>query len=154
MEGTMGGVAAYVADLSTSTQPSQGINPQTNTYMYVRTLPADSDIAALSPTWDNVYQRVLADWNAMAPCMDNWLMLNDPTQIKRFATIIKRLTDPANFESYYFMPVTRDMSSGKRALLYKFLDSPGDGKPPGQASAAQPLGTAGMSRAMRRPKMS
>ena len=58
----------------------------------------------------------------MAPCMDNWLKLDDPVQVKAYAHVLKRLTDPANFEAYRFMPVTRDMSPGARTLLYKFLD--------------------------------
>lgn len=59
----------------------------------------------------------------MAPCMDNWLRLDDPAQIKAYARILKRLTDPAAIESLRFMPVTRDMSAGQRTLLYKFLDA-------------------------------
>jgi hypothetical protein len=80
-------------------------------------------IVQLPPTWENVYVNVLANWNAMARCMDNWSKLDDPDQVKAYAAILKRLTDPANFEGFLFMPVTRDMSSGERALLYNFLDS-------------------------------
>ena len=52
--------------------------------MYVRTLPADEATAKLAPTWDNVYTGVLANWNAMAPCMDNWLRLDKPAQVKAY----------------------------------------------------------------------
>ena len=55
--------------------------------------------------------------------MDNWLRLDDPSQVMAYADIIKALTDPSRFESFLFMPVTRDMTIGQRALLYKFLDS-------------------------------
>jgi hypothetical protein len=71
-----------------------------------------------------VFANVLANWNAMAPCMDNWLDLADPDQVKAFGASLKRHTDPANFESYVYMPVTRDMTVGQRALLYAFLDAP------------------------------
>ncbi|MGC1497447.1 MAG: hypothetical protein WA790_16715 [Sulfitobacter sp.] len=98
---------------------------QLYTYMYLRVLPADADIAALPATWDNVHNHVLANWEAMAPCMDNWLPLGDEAKVRAFAPIIKKLTDPANFEDFRFMPVTRDMTPGQRTLLYKFLD--GDG---------------------------
>jgi hypothetical protein len=104
--------------------PGGGINPQLNTYIYIRIRPADDALATVPPTWDNVYALVLANWNAMAPCMDNWLQLNDPAQVKAHAAAIKRLTDPAAFESYRSMPVTRDMSIGERTLLYKFLETP------------------------------
>jgi hypothetical protein len=97
------------------------INTQTTSYVYVRTRPADDNIAQLEPTWTNVHKFVLRNWQAMAPCMDNWLDLGNPDQVKSFASMLRRLTDKANFESYRFMPVTRDMTAGERTLLYKFL---------------------------------
>ena len=119
--GTTGQVEGFVLTPQ-GTPPAPGINPQTTTYVYVRTLPADADIAALAPTWDNVHGRVLRNWHAMAPCMDNWLDLGNPDQVKSFATMLHKLTDRANFEAFRYMPVTRDMTAGQRALLYKFLD--------------------------------
>ncbi|MET1110173.1 MAG: hypothetical protein ABWX67_01455, partial [Allosphingosinicella sp.] len=86
--------------------------------------PADEAIGSLPPTWDNVYTGVLANWNAMAPCMDNWLNLADPAQVHAFGAVLKKLTDPGNFELYRYMPVTRDMTDGERTLLWNFLDSP------------------------------
>lgn len=119
-----GSITAYVPSFGASDQPiNGGINPQVNTYMYVRVRPSDTAVAQLPASWENIYVKVLANWNAMAPCMDNWLMLDDPEQIKAYGAMLKRLTNPANFESYLFMPVTRDMSAGERTLLYKFLDS-------------------------------
>lgn len=103
---------------------SQGIDTQTYTYAYVRVLGADSNIAALPPTWSNVYKYVLINWNAMAPCMDNWLDLANPVDVHAYDKIIRRLTDPAAFESYMYMPVTRDLTAGQRTLLYKFLNTP------------------------------
>jgi hypothetical protein len=141
-----GQVVAYVPSVNSSDQPAaqNGINPQTCTYQYIRVHPADQDIASLPPTWANVYEKVLANWNAMAPCMDNWLDLKDPDQIKAYAPIIKRLTDPANFEHYRYMPIVRDLSPGQRTLLYKFLDGPVVAESP-QPSFAD------LSRSYRRP---
>lgn len=102
--------------------PADGLSTQIYTYAYVRVRPADAAIAALPATWDNVYKHVLINWNAMAPCMDNWLDLANPAQIRSYASILHRLTDPAAFESYLFMPVTRDLTKGQRSLLYRFLD--------------------------------
>jgi hypothetical protein len=39
--------------------------------------------------------------------------------------MLRQLTDKAHFEWFRFMPVTRDMSAGARALLYAFLDGAG-----------------------------
>ncbi len=124
-----GGIVAFVADpLETSTppDPNAGINTQVSTYMYVRTIAADQATAQLAPTWENVYNKVLINWKAMAPCMDNWLDLANPDQVKAYAKILKKLTDPNAFESFRFMPVTRDMTAGERSLLYAFLDTPSE----------------------------
>jgi hypothetical protein len=98
-----------------------GFDTQSYTYMYLRVLPADTAIGALEPSWANVHNYVLSNWEAMAPCMDNWLRLGDEAQVLAYATTIRQLTDPANFESYRFMPITRDMTAGQRQLLYGFL---------------------------------
>jgi hypothetical protein len=100
------------------------LDTQLTPYMYVRTLPADAAVGTLAPTWDNVYSAVLANWNAMAPCMDNWLRLDDPAQVHAYGAVIKQLTDPGGFEAFRFMPVTRDMTVGERTLLWNFLDAP------------------------------
>lgn len=102
------------------------LNPQLTTYMYIRTYPGNAAIAELDPTWENVYKYCLSNWNAMAPCMDNWLDLKDPEQVKAYGKMLKFLTDPANFESFRFMPVTRDMTDKERKLLYGFLDGDGE----------------------------
>ena len=116
------------------------IDPQVTDYVYVRILPADADIAKLPPTWDNVRAEVLADWEAMAPCMDNWLRLGDPVQVKAYGALVRRLTSKASFEGFRFMPVTRDLSAGKRALLYAWLDGgtleKADSSPPSPPSPA------------------
>jgi hypothetical protein len=154
VEGTAGGVFAYVASPDPAAPPpSSGINAQVNTYMYVRTLAADKQLAGLPSTWENVYAKVLANWNAMAPCMDNWLMLDDPVQVKARAALLKRLTDPANFESFLFMPVTRDMTAGGRTLLYKFLDAPGGPQPAALVKTPETgPDFARQSRSLRRPQ--
>lgn len=99
-------------------------SPLVQPYMYLRVLPKDDAIGAMDPTWENVHTQVLSNWEAMAPCMDNWLQLGDEAQVRAYGSVIKRLTDPANFESFRFMPITRDMTLGQRTLLYRFL---GDG---------------------------
>ena len=146
LRGTTGQVEGFILTPGQAT-PATQIDPQTTTYVYVRTLPADTDIAALAPSWENVHGRVLRNWQAMAPCMDNWIDLGNPDQIKSFAAILRRLTDKANFDSFLFMPVTRDMTAGQRSLLYKFLD----GAPPSDSIelASSEMSLKDMSRAMR-----
>jgi len=109
-------------------------DPQVFTYMYLRVLPADDQLATMDPTWQNVRDNVLAYWEAMAPCMDNWLHLGDEAQVRAYAAVIKKLTDPGYFERFRYMPVTRDLTKGQRTLLYNFLDS----TPPTPKLAAAP----------------
>ncbi len=141
-----GSVFGYVPSFSSADQPTQGIYPPVNTYMMVRVRPADNAIAQMAPTWENVYVNVLANWNAMAPCMDNWLDLANPQQILAFRDLVKRLTDPSFFEDFLFMPVTRDMSAGERTLLYNWLGT-GAAK---VAAAAPPHKHVDLSGSMRR----
>lgn len=98
-------------------------DPQIFTYMYLRVLPADDQLATMAPTWQNVHDHVLSYWEAMAPCMDNWLRLGDEAQVRAYAAVIRKLTDPGYFERFRYMPVTRDLTRGQRTLLYNFLDA-------------------------------
>lgn len=122
--GQEGQVEGYVFMTDPPEEQSSVISTQITPYMYIRTLPNnESDFQGLEPTWENVYKLCLANWNAMAPCMDNWLDLKDPVQVKAYAKVIKKLTDPDNFEDFLYMPVTRDMTQAERKFLYAFLDS-------------------------------
>jgi len=120
--------------------------PLNFTYTYQRVLPAESDIAQLPPSWSNAYTYVLANWESMAPCMDNWLRLGDEQQVRSYASVIKTLTDPVNFENFRFMPVTRDMSNGQRTLLYNFLNSPYDATTSDSGAATSTANTASSAR--------
>lgn len=139
-----GNVYAYVFQVGDNpVLPVTGDNfdPLIFTYSYIRVLPLDADVAALDPTWDNVYAEVLAGFKAIAPCMDNWLRLDDQQQVRAYGPLVKRLTDPAAFEEYRYMPATRDLSQGQRSLLYRWLDGrvwatqDGTAEPPPPAAA-------------------
>ncbi|MEQ8405439.1 MAG: hypothetical protein RKE49_10095 [Oceanicaulis sp.] len=120
------------------TGSSLGFNPMVNPYAYIRVLPQDADIAAMEPSWENVYGHVLANFNAIAPCMDNWLRLDDEQQVRAYAPLVKRLTDPAAFEEFRYMPPTRDLTPGARTLLYNWLDGAGDGATAKSRAGLQP----------------
>lgn len=132
-----GNIYAYVFQVgSDPVLPVTGdnFNPLIFTYAYIRVLPSDDDLLTLEPSWDNVYARVLAGFKAIAPCMDNWLRLDDRQQVEAYGPLVRRLTDPDAFEEFRYMPATRDLSRGQRALLYRWLD--GETTEPGQAEEA------------------
>lgn len=103
------------------TPPSQ-LNPGLSEYVALRTTPADAEIATLEPTWENVHRYVLRDWEALAPCMDNWLRLGDEQQCRAYAQLVRRLTSRERFNEYGYMPVTRDLTRGQRTLLHRWCD--------------------------------
>lgn len=147
-------VAGYVFQntLEASLPIGNGFSPMTVPYMYLRVLPSDSALNALPCTWENVYSNVLCNWKAMAPCMDNWLDLADKDQVLRYGVLIRKLTDPASFESFRYMPVTRDLTVGQRNLLYRFLGTVA----PSGITAHAPVATTApdafaLSRSMRAP---
>lgn len=92
-------------------------------YVVLRTTPADADVAALEPTWHNVYHHVLRDWEAQAPCMDNWLRLGDEQQCRAYARLVRDLTSRERFDHYGYMPVTRELTQGQRILLHRWCDA-------------------------------
>ena len=150
LAGETGIIEQYVLWPGQDAPAPQAFDTQQTTYVNVRTLPADSNLAdpnQTPPTWDNVQANVLKNWQAMAPCMDNWLDLGNPDQVKSFAPMLHKLTAKENFESFRYMPVVRDMTAGQRALLYAFLDGP---KPLAMAAKTPPRPSQRrMSRAMR-----
>lgn len=103
--------------------PPAGLVPTLNEYLVLRTTPLDAHIARMEPTWANVYEQVLRDWEALAPCMDNWLRLGDEDQVVRHASLVRQLTSRDRFEDFRYMPVTRELTKGQRTLLHRWCDA-------------------------------
>jgi hypothetical protein len=55
--------------------------------------------------------------------MDNWLRLGDEQQCQAYAPLIRALTSKERFDHYRYMPVTRELSRGRRTLLHNWCDS-------------------------------
>lgn len=127
---------------STPPQPAPGgVNgfpgPQTtNYYAVVRCLGFDNELLSLPDdqiNWDNTYQIVLQVYNLVYPKMSVYADLGDQTTVENMAARILRATEyPQNFDWTMFMPVTREMSAGKRSLLRRFCQQALNSKlPPG-----------------------
>ena len=98
----------------------------TDQFTCVRTLPFDDEFAATIPdealTWEFIYSTILRNYDAIAPRMNNIIDLRDAAAVLTFARRVKEVTSPELFESPRYMPVSRDLSRGKRALLHRFCD--------------------------------
>ena len=99
-----------------------GLPAPTTGYAAIRVMPTDDNIAAMEPTWDNVYEYVLRPFDLVYRGMSCGIFnLGSEDAIKANANAIVGLTDLNEFESPLYMPVTRDLSTGRRKLLWKFL---------------------------------
>lgn len=93
-------------------------------FIHIRVLPADADLDAIPDdqlTWTLVYEKVLRYYYKMYPVMDAHLVLNDEAACRRAAQMLLLLTDPSSWSSTLYMPITREMSDGKRRLLHRWL---------------------------------
>ncbi|HUQ06366.1 MAG TPA: hypothetical protein VM261_27875 [Kofleriaceae bacterium] len=92
-------------------------------FVHVRVLPADADLDAIPDdqiTWDLVYEKVLRYYYKVFPTMDQHLMLNDKQACMNAAQMLLLMTDPSAWDSTLYMPITREMSDGKRNLLHRW----------------------------------
>ncbi|MEZ6141578.1 MAG: hypothetical protein R3B84_13480 [Zavarzinella sp.] len=96
-------------------------------FFSTRTLPTDMDLndnaSDSELTWEFIYNTVLRHWDLISPVMtQRGLPLNDQALMEALAATIVEVTskDPAMFESARYMPITRDLSDGKRELLRRW----------------------------------
>jgi hypothetical protein len=75
-----------------------------------------------TPTWERDVAPIFTQYANLYPIMSQQLVdLADPRDVKRHAKIL-RLAFDQPMSSPNHMPVTRDLSQGKREMILKFLD--------------------------------
>jgi len=116
-------------DVFDPSQGNTGNNPLTAfhyfgfvSYNAFRVLPNDDfdDIPDSGVTWDFVYQNVIRYYYLLYPGMFARLALQDEATAQQSASVISALIDQANWNSTSYMPVSRDLSDGKRKLLQRW----------------------------------
>jgi hypothetical protein len=104
--------------------PPAALPIATAEFASVRTLPFDDQLQTDTPdealTFEFVYENILSTYDAIAPRMSNIVDLADAGSVRTFARRILEVTESGLFESARYMPVTRDLSRGKRTLLQRF----------------------------------
>jgi hypothetical protein len=105
-------------------------------YANVRVLPYD-DYSAVPDeklTFDFVYEEVLSYFSILYPIMSTiipWGPANtphDPDRVAQFAALMSAAVDESRLGTALQMPITRDLSAGKRVLLQRWCElqrSPG-----------------------------
>jgi hypothetical protein len=116
-------------DVFDPSQGNSGNNPLTAfhyfgfvSYNAFRVLPLNDfdSVPDSAVTWDFVYQHVIRYYYLLYPGMFARLALQDEATARQSATIIKTLIDAATWNSTTYMPVSRDLSDGKRKLLQRW----------------------------------
>jgi hypothetical protein len=95
-------------------------------YFYVRVLPKDDypeDVITnefLRDNWQFVYDNLFIYYDLLFPTMTRIIDWSNPAAIRGNATLIKVFTDPNGIDNTLYMPISRDMSRGKRQLLFRY----------------------------------
>ncbi len=100
-------------------------------YAVIRILPFD-DFSQYTDAqinnWNFLYSNVLGFYSVMYPIMSKVIPWgpdgapNNPQEVKAFASNILAFTDPDIWNSTIYMPITRDLSGGKRELVRRWCN--------------------------------
>ncbi len=96
----------------------------------VRVLPADdyTNVPDEEVTWEYVWSEVFAYYALLYPVMSQYVPWGpsdaplDPGRVHSLALVLRELVDERNIGSSMYMPVTRELSDGKRALVRRWCD--------------------------------
>ena len=95
-------------------------------YFCVRVLPFDDALESKTPdsalTWPFIYANVLRTFDLIYPAMSQVRNLDSLPVVEGMAVQIKAAVALSTFESTLYMPITRDLSAGKRKLLQRFIN--------------------------------
>lgn len=104
-------------------------NIATTGYCAVRVMPFDDALGNIPEdqvSWNFVYENVLRPFDLVYRGMSAGVFsLGDEASIRAHAGSIIGFTDLNEFDSPLYMPVTRDLSRGRRTLLVRYL-KPGE----------------------------
>ncbi len=120
--------------------PAERLDSIAHAYINVRTLPFDDNLAQSTPDenlrWSFIYEQILRVYDIINPVMARAAIskpLDDRQRMMNLASAIKRVIAKASFESFQHMPITRDMSAGRRKLLERWCELVLDGDAPEDA---------------------
>lgn len=113
-------------DKKPATIPSSGFPLPTSFYCCVRMLPFDNALERNTPdsklSWSFIYNNVLSVFDLIYPIMSVVRNLADRNVVEAMAEQLKFAISLDTFESTLYMPITRDLSAGKRKLLQRFVN--------------------------------
>lgn len=115
---------AYPAGGTVPSFPSNLPEPTTG-YATVRVMPFDDQLGNTPQgeiTWQLVYDKVLSTFDLAYRGMSAGVFdIGNEQSVNANGSAIIQFSDPDEFESPLYMPITRDMSRGRRKLLVRYL---------------------------------
>lgn len=90
-------------------------------YVNVRVLPDDRWLDSYTkPDWNFMYDNFFQYYSLMYPAMNTHIDFDNEQQTTANATLIKNFVAERNETSTLYMPVTRELSAGKRRLVQRW----------------------------------
>jgi hypothetical protein len=106
--------------------PLTGFNTPSDYYAIVRVLPFDDKLEKDTPdsklTFDFIYNNVLMTYDVIYPVMSQVRNLHNKNVVDAMAEQLKFAISLDNFQSTLCMPITRELSAGKRKLLQRYVN--------------------------------
>jgi hypothetical protein len=106
--------------------PDSGFNSPTDFYAIVRVLPFDDALNKNTPdgklTFDFIYNQVLLTYDVIYPIMSLVRNLHNKNVVDAMAEQLKFAISLDSFQSTLYMPITRELSAGKRRLLQRYVN--------------------------------
>ncbi len=98
----------------------------TRHFSVVRALPFDNELESGTSdselSWHFIYTKVLKLYDKIYPIMSVVRDLEDRNVVDAMANQIRFAIDESRFPSTLYMPITRELSAGKRKLLLRYLN--------------------------------
>jgi hypothetical protein len=114
--------------------PASGFGSSSDFFAVIRALPFDNELEANTPdsqlSWAFVYKNVLSTYDLIYPVMSQIRNLHDKNVVDAMADQLKFAISLDSFGSTLYMPMTRELSAGKRKLLERYVDLLPDRVPP------------------------
>jgi hypothetical protein len=106
--------------------PSSGFNTPADFYAIVRVLPFDDALEKNTPdsqlTFDFIYNNVLVTYDLIYPVMSLVRNLHNKNVVDAMAEQLKFAISLDSFQSTLYMPITRELSAGKRKLIQRYVN--------------------------------
>jgi hypothetical protein len=94
-------------------------------YLNIRVLPDDRQYDHVKDeelTWAFMYREVFSYYSLLYPGMNRYVNFDDEAEMRSFAGLIKAFTAEGLRDTTLYMPVTRELSAGKRRLIQRWAD--------------------------------